>query len=183
MSFECIKVRDGRRKPVIAHLEKWLRSADKLYARFYDRLDDSPFDYHEVASVGFLGAAAALAGFLPLNEYDVSKRGKNDKRKKVPGRADLWFDCEDRCYSFEFKRTKRPVTTGYLTDRLDSAFDDVRCIDKGEHDHAAACLVTVPREQSRIATCEAFANEDFVDFAYRIGPKGHEAYLFFRFKD
>ena len=183
MTYECIKFRDRRRKQIASDLEAWLKCADQRYSRFYDRLDDSPFDYHEVAGVGFLASAAALAGYLPLNEYDVIKRGKSDKRTKVRGRADLWFDAGKRCYSFEFKRTKRPETVHYLNQRLGTAFDDVKCVGNDEHDYSAACLVTVPRENKRIAICETFAEEEYVDFAYRIGPAELQAYLFFQFKD
>ena len=183
MSYECIKIGDARRTGLISDWEVWLKSADKLYRRFISRLDgDAPFDYHEVASVGFLASAAAMAGFLPINEYDVFKLGKSDKRTKVPGRADLWFDVGSRCYSIEFKRTRRPVTTAYLKQRLDHAFEDIECVHKDEYQFAAACLVTVAREPKRANICRDFANSEHVNFAYRIGPKREPAFLFFRLK-
>ena len=183
MSYECIKVGDGRRTGLIADWEHWLRSADKLYRKFVDRLDgDSPFDYHEVASVGFLANAAAMAGYLPMNEYDVFKQGKSDRRTKKPGRADLWFDVGERCYSMEFKRTRRPQTVAYLSQRLDYAYEDIECVHKDEYHYAAACLVTVAREKKRISVCKQFAESANVDFAYRIGPKTEPAFLFFRLK-
>ncbi|MYM00265.1 hypothetical protein GR702_21200 [Novosphingobium sp. FGD1] len=158
-------------------------SADELYMRFYDRLEgDSPFLYHEVASVGFLASSAAMAGYLPMNEYDVFKKGKLDKRYKERGRADLWFDAGDRCYSFEFKRTRRPVTMGYLEDRLNSALEDINCIYSEEYHYAAACLVTVATEPKRIAVCQDFGRSRLVDFAYQIGPVEEPAFLFFRLK-
>lgn len=167
----------------MADWENWLKSADKLYRRFVDRLDgDSPFDYHEVASVGFLASAAAMAGFLPMNEYDVVKLEKSDKRVKIPGRADLWFDVGQRCYSIEFKRTRRPVTTAYLEQRLDYAYEDIERVQKDEYHFAAACLVTVAREQKRIEVCRDFAGSGEVDFAYRIGLKKEPAFLFFKLK-
>ena len=76
-------------------------TADKLYNRFLKRIGESPFYYHEVASVGFLATAAGIAGFLPMNEYEIIKRGSADRRTKGDGRADLWFDGGPRCYSFE----------------------------------------------------------------------------------
>ena len=183
LSYECIRTGDARRTGILFDWEKWLRSADELYGRFADRLEgDSPFDYHEVASVGFLSNAAAMAGYLPINEYDVFKRGKSDKRTKVRGRADLWFDTGPRCYSFEFKRTRRPVTTGYLGQRLEQAFSDVKCVDRDEYHHAAACLVTVAREPVRIDTCRRFAAGAGIDAAYIIGPRNEPAFLFFRLR-
>ena len=179
MTYECIKVRDGRRKGILADWEPWLRSADELYGRFIARLDgDSPFDYHEVASVGFLANAAAMAGYLPMNEYDVFKRGKADKRTKVRGRADLWFDAGRRCYSVEFKRTRQPVTTANLQQRLGYAYRDVECVQSD----AAACLVTVAREPKRIELCQRFAKCDDVHLAYAIGPFDQPAFLFFKLK-
>jgi hypothetical protein len=146
LSYECIRIADARRTGILSDWEAWLRRADQLYERFTDRLEgDSPFDYHEVASVGFLSNAAAMAGYLPMNEYDVFKRGRSDKRTKVPGRADLWFDTGPRCYSFEFKRTRRPATIGYLRQRLEQAFSDVNCVARDESHYAAACLLTGAR--------------------------------------
>lgn len=183
LSYECIKVADGRRKGILSDWESWLRNADKLYDRFTDRLEgDSPFDYNEVASVGFLSNAAAMAGYLPMNEYDIFKRGRSDKRTKVLGRADLWFDSGPRCYSFEFKRTRRPVTVGYLGQRLEQAYSDVKCVDRDESHHAAACLLTVAREPDRIDTCRRFADSEVIDAAYRIGPRDQPAFLFFQLR-
>jgi hypothetical protein len=183
MTFKVLKIGDGRRKLLISDWETWLKSADQLYKRFVERLDgDSPFDYHEVASVGFLANAAAMAGYLPMSEYDVFKRGKSDKRVKEPGRADLWFDAGNQCYSFEFKRTRRPVTPAYLEARLDYAYEDIECVHKDEYHYAAACLVTVARDKKRIGVCEDFAQSPEVDFAYQIGPTAEPAFLFFRLK-
>jgi hypothetical protein len=69
--------------------EAWLREADKLYDRFLGDVGDPPFFYHEVASVGLLASAAVMAGFVPPAEYAAIKRGRNDKRTRVDGRADL----------------------------------------------------------------------------------------------
>ena len=183
MTFKVLKIGDGRRKPLIEDWENWLLKADELYKRFSDRLDgDSPFDYHEVASVGFLASAAAMAGFLPVNEYDIFKRGMSDKRTKVSGRADMWFDTGPRCYSIEYKRTVRPVTITYLKDRLQAAYLDIDCVPRDESHYAAACLVTVARQTKRIKTCEAFAQHDSVNFSYQIGPTQTPGFLFFRLR-
>lgn len=183
LSYECIRIADARRTGILSDWEAWLRRADQLYERFTDRLEgDSPFDYHEVASVGFLSNAAAMAGYLPMNEYDVFKRGRSDKRTKVPGRADLWFDTGPRCYSFEFKRTRRPATIGYLGQRLEQAFSDVNCVARDESHYAAACLLTVARDPARIETCRHFAASEMIDVAYTIGPRSEPAFLFFRLR-
>lgn len=160
-----------------------MECADELYLRFHNRLDgDSPLNYHEVATVGFFASSAAMAGYLPMNEYDVFKKGKDAKRTKQRGRADLWFETGKRCYSFEFKRTRRPVTPAYLADRLDIAFNDVGCIHPDEYHYAAGCLITVASDPKRIAVCEEFARTGELDFAFRIGPLGEPAFLFFRLR-
>ncbi len=117
-----------------------------------------------------------------MNEYDVFKRGKSDKRTKVPGRADLWFDTGPRCYSFEVKRTRRPVTVRYLGQRLKQAYSDVERVDRDEYHYAAACLLTVAREPARIETCRRFASEEVIDAAYAIGPRNEPAFLFFQLR-
>ncbi|WP_156323702.1 hypothetical protein [Citromicrobium sp. WPS32] len=184
MSKLRIKTADGPKEEILADWDAWMKAASQLYRRFGRRLDgDSPFEYHEVAAVGFLANAAALAGFIPMNEYDVFKRGRDDKRTKVRGRADLWFDAGGRCYSFECKRTRRPVTPHYLGQRLGYAMGDVDCVRDDEYHHAAGCLLTVARDSKRIAACDQFAASDDVDIAYRIGPKAKPAYLFFRLKE
>lgn len=183
MTYECIKIGDARRTGLLKDWEQWLKSADELYGGFVHRLDgESPFDYHEVASVGFLAGAAAMAGYLPMNEYDVIERGKSDKRTKVSGRANLRFDVGKRCYSFEFKRTRRPITKAYLEQRLEYAHKDIDCVSEDEYHYAAACLVTVAREPRRLKACQNFANDDYVDFAYKIGPAAEPAFLFFKLK-
>lgn len=184
MSYTAIKIGDRRRSGIITDWEKWLKKADKLYSRFNDRLGgDSPFDYHEVAAVGFLANAAAMAKFLPMNEYELFKLGKTDKRTKVAGRADLWFDAGSRCYSIEFKKAREPQTLANLKQRLKYAYKDISCIRNDEYHHAAACLVTVARESKRIEICESFASDEIVDFAYRIGPKNEPAYLYLMLKN
>lgn len=83
MAFEMLKRGDGRRRGLTEDWNNWLEQADDLYDRFLARVGDSPFTYHEVASSGFLASAAALAGFIPLAEYEIIKRGKVDRRTRV----------------------------------------------------------------------------------------------------
>jgi hypothetical protein len=184
MAYRCLKACDGRSRGLLADWESWMQSADLLYVRFLKRLGESPFFYHEVAAVGFLANAAACAGFLPVNEYDIVKRAKSDKRIKVPGRADLWIDSGPRCYSFEFKRAWVAATPNNLSGSLEAASDDIRCVSNDEYHYAAAGLLAAVRDEHRIQKYEAFAHSDEVDLAYHVGPEGENgAYIFFRLKE
>lgn len=180
MAFRELKRLDGRQRGLLQDWEAWLKQADKLYGRFLDDVGDSPFLYHEVASVGFLASAAAMAGFVPLAEYEVIKRGRNDKRTRVDGRADLWFSSGQRSYSFECKRAYFSATKKNLSDMLTHAKDDIACIQRDESHYAAGCLLARVRDAKRVEIYEQFAQSDEVDFAYHIGPDGEEgAYLYF----
>ncbi len=123
--LQVLKHGDGRRRGLIADWDEWLGNADHLYMRFLDRVGESPFTYHEVAATGFLASAAALAGFIPLAEYEITKRGKLDRRTRALGRADLWFASPQRAYSFEVKRAWLAATPANLRERLTAAADDI----------------------------------------------------------
>lgn len=180
MSFECLKACDGRKRGLLSDWEAWIRAADALYLRFLNRAGESPFYFHEVASVGFLASAAAIAGFLPLAEYEIIKRAQHDKRVKVDGRADLWFDTGPRCYSFEFKRAWASATEQNLTEVLAEATNDIACIGREEYHYAAGGLLARVRDPHRTDVYRAFADRDEVDIAYRIGPEGEDgAFLYF----
>ena len=181
MSFECINAGDGRRKGLLADWEQWMRAADGLYSRFLERVGDSPFYYHEVASTGFLASAAAMAGFIPLAEYEILKRGRQDKRTKSDGRADLWFSGERLCYSFEMKRAYLSATQKNLSAVMNEAIDDIACIGRDEYHYAAGCLITRIRDEDRMETYRNFGQSEHVDICYRIGPAGEDgAFLFFK---
>lgn len=181
MALQVLKRGDGRRRGLISDWDHWLHHADALYMRFLDRVGESPFTYHEVASTGFLASAAALAGFIPLAEYEVTKRGKADRRTKVDGRADLWFAAPERAYSFELKRAWLAATPGNLRERLTAAADDIACISRDEYHYAAGLLIAKVRDVHRRSIYESVAQDDGVDLSYRIGPDGEEgAYLYFK---
>lgn len=181
MALELLKRGDGRRQGLITDWNLWLSHADKLYDRFLTRVGESPFYFHEVASSGFLASAAALAGFVPLAEYEIVKRAKPDRRVKVDGRADLWFSTPERAYSFELKRAWLAATPANLASSLEAAADDIACIPREEYHYAAGVLITRVRDAHREPTYKAFAATDAVDLAYRIGPPGENgAYLFFK---
>jgi hypothetical protein len=184
MALRVLKVCDGRKKSLIQDWEAWLTAADNFYLRFLDRIGVSPFYYHEVASVGFLASSAALAGFLPLNEYEIIKKGSSDKRTRGDGRADLWFDSGRRCYSFEAKRAYVAATMKNLSEIMNIAYNDIACIDRSEYHDAAAILIARVRDEHREEIYEKFAESDAVDLAYHIGPNGPDgAYLFFKLVD
>jgi hypothetical protein len=180
MALREIKRYDGRQRGLLRDWKAWLTQADKLYGRFLGEVGDSPFVYHEVASVGFLASSAAMAGFVPLAEYEVIKRGQHDKRTRVDGRADLWFSSGSRFYSFECKRAYFSATRKNLTDMLVHAKKDIACIQREEYHYAAGCLLARVRDAKRIEIYEEFAKSDEVDLAYHIRPEGEEgAYLYF----
>lgn len=180
MSLEVLKRGDGRRRGLVHDWNRWLRHADALYNRFFDQVNESPFYFHEVASTGFLASAAAMAGFVPLAEYEIIKRKQADRRIKVDGRADLWFSTADRAYSFELKRARLAVTPGNLRAGLKAASKDVACIQRDEYHYAAGLLIARVGNTARESIYKEFAETDEVDLAYRIGPAGENgAYLFF----
>lgn len=157
--------------------------ADRLYTRFFDHVGDSPFLYHEIASVGFLASAAAMAGFVPLAEYEVVKRGHDDKRARVDGRADFWFGSDARAYSFEFKRALVAATAKNLRESMTSASSDVARIQREESHYAAGGLIARVRDEHRLDVYRDFAESDHVDLAYSIGQEGAEgAFLYFKLR-
>jgi hypothetical protein len=172
---------DGRLKGLLDDWDAWMTEADKLYSRFLDRLEASPFAYHEVASVGFLASAAVMAGFVSLAEYEIIKRGRHDKRTKGDGRADLWFHTGRRAYSFEFKRAYFSATNKNLTESLETAADDIACIYRDEYHYAAGGVLARVRDPHRLDMYNAFALSDGVDLSYRLGPDDAEgAFLYFK---
>lgn len=181
MSYECLKQGDGRRRALIADWERWLTAADSLYMSLLERIDYAPFLLHEITRAGLLACAASQAGFLPLMEYALAKKGRDDKRLRENGRADLWFASNASYYSFEFKCALDKVTPGNLAAKLDHAARDIACIPPSEYRYAAGCLIAPVVEEERLETYRAFAQSDAVDCAYRIGPDGADgAFLFFR---
>jgi hypothetical protein len=166
--------------PVIdSDWSKWLVAADDLYLRYYQKTEESPFFLNEIARVGFLASAAALAGFLPLSEYSCKKLGKKDKRRRVDGRADLWFDTGQRCYSFEFKTAYLDGTRLHQT--LYDAQGDIARVLPSEYDYAAAGLIARVCNSEAEEKFRAFANCRSVDWACRLGPQETDgAFLFFR---
>src|SRR3546814_20238307 len=100
MAFRELKRYDGRQRGLLQDWEAWLEQADKLYDRFLGDVGDSPFLFHEVASVGFLAPAAAMAGFVPLADYAVIKRGRNDQRTRGDSRAVPWSSSGSASSSF-----------------------------------------------------------------------------------
>jgi hypothetical protein len=184
MTLKTLKSGDGRRRGLITDWDLWLSCADELYERFLGTVGQSPFYFHEVASTGFLASAAAMAGFVPLAEYEVIKRAREDRRMKVDGRADLWFASSERFYSFELKRAWLAATPGNLSGGLWEAADDVARIPREEYHYAAGLLITRVRDTHREPTYRKFWEGEDVDLAYRIGPDGeNSAYLFFKMVD
>jgi hypothetical protein len=184
MTYKRLKKGEGRRRGLLADWEAWLTNGDTLYDRFIATVGESPFLYHEVASVGFLASAAAMAGFVPLAEYEVIKRGREDKRARVDGRADLWFSSGPRAYSFECKRAFVAATPRNLADVLYQATEDVACIQREEYHYAAGALIARVRDTHRLNIYHDFAESEHVDLAFHIGPDGENgAFLYFKLAD
>jgi len=182
MSFECLKA-DKRRTTLLRHWTEWMREADRWYCRYVEEVGESPFDFHEVAAVGFLSAAAARAGFLTLNEYQLYKRSQNDFRKWVPGRADLWMLKDGTSYSFEFKRAWYRATLGNLRRTMETVRGDIKAVPPDECHYAAGGVIAFVKDAERASKYEEFSNSSDVDVAYRIGPQnGGGAFLFFSIK-
>jgi hypothetical protein len=183
MAYECLKA-DGRRRKIVTQWEEWLVEADRLYCEFLRVVDDSPFDFHEVAAVGFLSCAAARSGFLTLNEYQLIKHSRTDRRRKVPGRADLWMIKDDVEYSFEFKRAWYNATRSNLKAMLQVVRGDIRSVPADECHHAAGGLIAYVNDPRRDATYRDFIRDSHVHMAYRIGPEGESgAFLYFSFRE
>jgi hypothetical protein len=174
--FEAKRV-DGRRNIVKRDWARWLIEADRWYTRYLRTGHDSPFAYHEVASVGFLSCAASRANFLTLNEYELEK-------KRGWGRADLWMLHRGISYSFEFKRAWHAATAQNLITTLREARRDIGRIPDDECHHAAGGVIAYVDHKKRVPTLEEFCGHKEVDMAYRIGPAGKNAvFLFFAFKE
>lgn len=184
MTYSCVKMHDARRTVLLADWEKWLKSADKLYLRMYQRLEgESPFDYNEMSCVGLLCSAAGIAGHLPMLEYNIVKAASHDRRFRVGGRADLWFEGNRDCYSFEMKRIDRGFSYASLSRRLQKANADIRLIQANECHVASGCLLAVASDKGSMKICNDFAASDEVDLAYKIGPKDEPAFLFFKVRE
>lgn len=174
---------DGRLRGLRNDWGLWLEEVEALYVRWVKRIDHSPFEYHEVSCVGLLASAAALAGFLPMAEYEIRKSGRTDGRARFNGRADLWFEVGDRSYSFEVKRAFVAATENNLSGMLTAAVDDAIRIPQSEYRYCFGLLLAYVDDPDREPVYEAFAVSEAVDWAYRIGPKGKNgAYLFFKSK-
>jgi hypothetical protein len=186
VSLSCLKS-DKRRSRLCTHWERWLTEADKLYAVHLRELDESPFAYHEVAAVGFLTSAAARAGFLTLNEYEIEKTRRTGQRGRPPGyqgRADLWMRRNGLDYSFEFKRALYAATSKNLSKVLSIVRQDIAAVPADECHYAAAGLIAYAKYADRDRTYVDFCDHDDVHFAYRIGPTRHRgAYIYFWIKD
>jgi hypothetical protein len=175
------RVGDGRRKALNTDWDQWMEAADDLYLRFLKRVGVSPFWFHEVASAGFLASSAALAGFIPVAEYEITKAAADEAGVEGNGRADLWFASSTKAYSFELKRAWLAATEANLRAQMQAAYDDVARIPREEFHYASGLLVTRVRDPEREPIYEAFGQSEDVDLAWRIGPAGEDgAWLFFR---
>ena len=91
-----------------------------------------------------------MAGFIPLAEYEIVKRGHADKRARVDRRADFWFASEDRAYSFEFKGARVTAASANMSDALGSAYRDIARIQRDEYHYAAGGLIARVRDEHRM---------------------------------
>jgi hypothetical protein len=172
LSYEIVKSGDGRRKVVQRDWKPWLEHIGSLYNRYVAEEYPSPFALHEQATVGLLVSAAALGGYLSYNEYELSKKGRDDKRRRVEGRADYWMECGGRAYSFEVKRAYFGSTRAKLRKVMNAAIADARCICDDECDQAVALMIAHMNGDTEPEVYETFASERDVHQVYRVGPRG-----------
>jgi hypothetical protein len=180
MAYETVKRGDQRRRLLLGDWKPWLEQMAGLYDRYLLEEYPSPFSLHEQATVGLLVSAAARAGFINYNEYEIIKKGRGDKRRRVSGRADFWMDCNGRGYSFEVKRAYIETSKTQLRATMRSAITDAECICEDECDQAVGLVLAYMNENGDPELYETFSKSEDVSFAYRFGPRGKGgAFLFF----
>lgn len=172
MAYEVVKAGDGRRKAIARDWSPWLEQIGLWYDRYAAEEYPVPFSLHEQATVGLLVSAAASSGYLSYNEYELSKKGRDDKRKRVAGRADFWMECNGRGYSFEVKRAYFDTTPGKLGRMMRAAIADAECICEDECDQAVAVLVAYMNGDTSPELYESYIKDSGVSHAYRFGPRG-----------
>jgi hypothetical protein len=121
---------------------RWLNEAEEISAQFRTWEDD-PFGYNETASVGILAAAAFRAGLVALPEYVARKASKEDRRKRVDGRCDLWLATARSDWAFEFKSMAIgvPPRAATLNARLQEAVDCAKHVTATEAAKRVGCLI------------------------------------------
>ena len=177
-NFEILKA--DRRSALFRDFRDIFEALAYLQERFRKKYKLSPFDYTEQAAVGAFVWAAGTRQRLALAEYQVAKSKAPGKKYKRNGRADLWIDFLDQCYSLEFKVASYKATEHNLRERFKAAKLDAGCVDLDEHDYALGVLVAYVDEKSRSATYKNFAEQDDVQLAVRIGKKEQgSCYIYF----
>ncbi|WP_438725677.1 hypothetical protein ACR9YC_06915 [Parasphingorhabdus sp. DH2-15] len=157
-----------------------LEKTDSFHRRFLKEWEISPFAFTEQTVVGAFVWSAGSLGLYCLNEYQVLKSKKPNKKPKLNGRADFWIDFGERNYSLEFKRAKQVANFNNLRKKLNIAIEDISKVDTDEHLRACAILSAYAEDDKKNAIYEKFAEEDDIDLAVRIGkPKGEGVYLYF----
>ena len=184
MALTVIKECDGRKRGLIDDWNRWLVAADQLYMRMLNEENIYPIAQHEVSISGFLASSAALAGFLPLMEYETLKKDKNSVDGYRNGRADLWFSSGHRTYSFEIKRAFYQSNINKLKSVMNLVIKDTGFIDDNEAGYFCACVMAYVSDEKYINVFEEFSRDENVTSAYRIGPSGAGcAYIYFNIED
>lgn len=179
MTYEVVKAGDGRRKLLSNDWLPWLEEMGSLYDRFVAEEYPSPFSFHEQATVG-LPVSAAARGYLNYNEYELSKKGRDDKRTRVPGRVDFWMECNGRSYSFEVKRAYFDTNASKLKRMMQAAIADAKFICDDECEQAVGLLVAYMNGSTDPLLYETYISSQDVHRAYRFGPRGEGGtYLMF----
>ena len=177
----------GSRKAgrVFKYLDRLMKGTRELAADLYNYSDEiRPFHDNENAAVGALVGGAVRAGFLPLTEYRLKKRGWHDGRTWADGRADLWFAADGDACSFEFKKTRflrQKSVEGELWDRLYWADRDICRVPKKEFDYAFSGVIAPLENSADRSDYRAFGRN--VDYACVIGsPTTFECYFYYNWK-
>ena len=169
---------DGRHKDRVV-FERWLEQTTAVVNDLSSWGEGYyPFHDNELAGVSLLIAGAARAGFAPIAEYKLRKRGKKDKRTRTDGRADLWFLCKDRGYSFEFKRGWEDTNLLELRCRMASAYADIERVPIDEADHRYAGVIA-PVYATSLTHYEGFAKESDIVWELR-WPDESRVFIYFR---
>ena len=177
-NFEILKA--DRRSALFRDFRDIFEALAYLQERFRKKYKLSPFDYTEQAAVGAFVWAAGTRQRLALAEYQVAKSKAPGKKYKRNGRADLWIDFLDQCYSLEFKVASYKATEQNLRKRFEAAKRDAGCVDLDEHDYALGVLVAYVENEGLLPAYDKFAVERDVQLAVGIGKrKAKSCYIYF----
>jgi hypothetical protein len=136
---------------LLSLLRAWLSAIDR-YSKVFT--EDNCWWYNERATLSTLaGAAWSLKGWIALEEFSTSKRGKRvkgvDSGKLRRGRCDLVISSPDTSFAIEAKQAWQPIggcgdQQRYVRDGQDLAWSDCWHLSLNEADRRFAVTFIVP---------------------------------------